>query len=507
MLLLPSLLWAGPNRGKKLRLDLGTAVRVGIANNFALIAARNRKVALKELITERWRAYLPSVGVSYSRTRDINQDAADVLSHEIRLNIEQVLYDGGRRNLDLDLAKIDAILARSDIRILLNRLRLDIQRAYLRVLAASGKIDLNQKSLERARLQLKQVRLEEKVGLATRVQVLTVASRVREIELAMRQAANEYRQANHDLKLALNLDFEVDLVPTGDLFRDFVLNPPRVNVKSMLHRARALRPEIKRSLTNIHRLKKEKQLAVDSWIPRISVNAFVGRQGERFPIRQRSWGVNFSLTFPIGSTTSSSNAGTGVERDRTSARSNTSTSLQFFDDLSYDRRVLESKVALGEALTQHRQLYNQLAIEVIKSYDGLRESWESIRIGNGRVYFRYESLRIINTRYKVGEIKREDIVLAETELVRAQEDLTDAIARYITSAYELEFAAGLDPGTLPLFLYRPGKGNSLLSRIILGGPVKQTKIPRADTPALKKNEPGTNKKKKPGYLLDDVKLK
>ena len=108
-------------------------------------------------------------------------------------------------------------------------------------------------------------------------------------------------------------------------------------------------------------------------------------------------------------------------------------------------------MALGEAAYDLNRLNNQIVIEVRKSYDHLREAWESIRIGNGRVYFQYESLRLMKTRYRVGEIKRSDILFQETELLRAQEDLTDAIANYMIAAYELEFSSGHRPGSLKLF--------------------------------------------------------
>ena len=481
-------LFAGPNQGEVLKLDVNQAIRVGVANHFLLNSIRNKSAAIKALLTERWRAYLPSVGVSYNRTRDIHLNEQDQISHEVRLNIQQVIYDGGRRALNVDLARIDGLLAREDFRITYNRLRLNIQKAYLRTLAARGKVLLNHKSLARARQQLKQARLEERLGLSTRLASLTVASRVREIELALKSSQNEFTQSLHDLKLILNLDFELKLDLRGNLFRDFILFPPIAKIEDLITRARSQRSEIKRSLANIHKLRKEKEIAEDAWVPRLSVGGFMGRSGEKFPVRQKSWGVNFTLSFPIGSSSVNNNAGTGVSRDKSTSGSNTSTGIQFMEDLGYDRRVLESKNALGEGQSEHRRLMNRLAIEVRKSYDGMRETWESIRIGNGRVYFQYESLGLMNTRYQVGDVKRADIVLAETELVQAQEDLTDAIAGYMSAVYDLEFASGLEPGQLKLFVYRPGKGNTLLSRLLYGDakllkrPLKKLK-PEDESPA------------------------
>jgi outer membrane protein TolC len=470
----------GESGDKDLIVDLETAVRIGVANNVALRAIDYKKEAVKKLITERWRTYLPSLGVSFDRSRtivdgttasasgSIVSTSTDVISNEIRVTLNQVIYDGGQRDLDLDLARIDAILTSEDFRLSYNRLRLDIQNTFLEALAAYGKIELNQRSLERARYQLRQTKLEEQVGFTTRVQVLTVAARVREIELRLERARNAYTQAIHRLKRVMNLDFEVGLRLRGDLFRDFFLEAPGVALDGLVQRARSLRPEYKRSLAAIHRLKKEKDIAENYWIPQFSVGGYVGRRGETFPLREDTWGVNFAVTFPIGPNTTSTNSGVDVARDGSSRTGTTNTQLNIADDLGYERRLLEKKSDLAEALAEHDQLDNTLAIEVNSAHDSLRESWEAIRIGNGRVYFQYASIRILETSYKVGAVRRADIVDAEVELVEAQEELTDSIASYLTAVHELEFSAAMDPGTLELFRLRRGIGNTLPGKILDG---------------------------------------
>lgn len=498
------------SRNGALQLDMRSAIRVGAANYFALKALKNRQIALNEIITEKWRAYLPAVGLSYDRTRSINIAASDSINHDVRITIEQVLYDGGRRDLDLDIAKIDRLIAADDFRATYNRLRLDIQKAYLRVLAGRTKVVLNAKSLARSRIQLNDARREERLGFTTRVQVLTVASRLREIELAWQKALHEERQAMYDLKLLLNLDVAAPVVLVGEIERDFFLRPPSVELERLISFAQANRPEIKKLSTNVHKLRKERELAEDAWIPRLSVNGYAGRSGPEFPVRQENWGVNLKLSFPIGSTTSSSSAGFSQSEGENRQSGNTSTQVAFFDDLGYDRRVLESKIALGEGLEEARQLPNRIAIEIQKGNDALREAWESIRIGNGRTYFQYESLRLTVTRYRVGDTKRSDILFQEIELVRAQSELIEAITGYMTTAYELEYSSGMEPGDLRLFEEARGKGNTLLPYLVTGDfqafQERLNKLEKTDPlwqiDQLDKDRKVDDKEEK--YLIDEV---
>lgn len=494
-------------------LTLDQAIRIGVANSFALKAVGNRQAAVRALIRERWRNYLPDVGVSLSRTRTINEGEVDSVRNEVRLNVQQVIFDGGRREMNLEMAKLDALLSQDDFKIAFNQIRLDVQRAYLRALAARGKIALNQKSLSRARLQLRQARVEERVGVATRVQTLTVAARMREVELALQRSINEYRQSIHALKQALNLDFEVQIEIEGDLFKDFFLLPPSADLEELVQRARSERPEIRRALAGVHRLRRELELNENAWIPQVSVGGYVGRAMDSLPPRDRSWGVNITVTFPLGSHQSTTNAGLDVNREGATRSGGTQSDLQFFEDIGYDRRVLESRTALAEAMSEQGQLYNSIAIEVNRAYDALREAWEAIRIGNGRVYFQYAGLRIQETRFRVGESRRADILQAELEMVSAQEDLTDSVAEYILASQALEFSAAMDPGALGLTVQQPGNGNTLLN-FLLSGDLDQMRrtIQQQSTPEEVRQryleddralevEPGDER-----YLIDEVPL-
>jgi len=505
-----------PDSRAPLRIDLAMAIRIGTANHFALLAASNKQLAIRKLITERWRAYLPSADIAFTRSNIVNIGTPDSQSNELRLTIEQVIYDGGRRDLDMDLANIDQILARDEFRVTYNQVRIDIQKTYLQALAAKGKIVLNEKSMERARLQLHEARREESLGFSTHVQVLTVAARLREIELALSQARDAYRQAMHNLKLALNLEFETPIELDGDIFYDFFLRPPNVDLDRLIRNARARRPEMAKAETMLQRLKKEKEMAENAWIPKFSINGYVGRTGTQLqnPPRQPEWGVGIKLTFPLAGSTGSLSSGAGTI-PKTQQSNNDSADVKLFDDISYDRKVLESRIALGQGIEDYNTTRTKIPVDVAKAYDKLMESWDAIRIGNGRTFFQFEGLRIVQARGGIGDLKRSEIVLQETELVRAQQDLDDAIANYMVSAYELEFSAGQDPGTLRLFDYRKGAGNTLLPYLVRS-PFQRIRErldethkgdPVWEMDKLDNEKPATENDKKDRFLIDQSERK
>jgi hypothetical protein len=96
----------------------------------------------------------------------------------------------------------------------------------------------------------------------------------------------------------------------------------------------------------------------------------------------------------------------------------------------------------------------------------------------------------------VGRAIRSETLEAETDLLRAQEDLTNSIALYIANVIKLESAASLEPGGSHLFSFRKGKGNSLLVEM----KDSDFKYPDKGLNEMK------NSKKLKNFLLDEEKI-
>lgn len=475
----PEVQWNEPDN-QPIWLDMDEAIALGVTQSYELKAVEYRGRAARELIREKERPLLPAVGISLERSRTIvdgttaNQSGSisstfsDVLSNELRLNTEYVVYDGGIRRMERDSARIEANLFREDYRAAEGRLRLEIQKAYLDVIASRGKIQLGERSLERAREQLRLARLEKESGFLTEANVLAVAARVREIELRLRKARNAHDQALDLLKARLTLDYDMDISTKDDLFFDFIINPPPVQYKPLISRARSNRPEYVRSQAKVYKLKREHEIARNYWIPKLSLGAYVGRRGEYFPLREDVWGVSFKVTFPIGNSTSTTNSGAGVQRDGASRTGTTSSNLQLFDNYSHNRVIMETGAALANALAEHQQLENQLAREVKTVHDELQEAYDSIRLGNGQVYFLNTGIHIMTTRYEAGAVRRLEIMQAEVDLAEAQENLTDALASYVLASHKLEYAAAMEPGSLRLTKRMHNAGNTLPGKLLTG---------------------------------------
>jgi len=476
-----------------LRIDLDNAIQIAATNYFLLQTIKNKNSAIKELITERWRDLLPTLGVNVIRQRYIITDSNDYIYNGIMMNLEQIVYDGGRKSLDLDIARLEELLSKEEFRITYAKLKLDVEKAFMNVLIASGKIVLNQKSLERAREQLRLSKVELELGFATDVQVMSIISRQQEIEFALAKSRNEFLKAKNELKLIMGLNYEAEILVLGDLLEDFHINKPKIEKSELIERARHERPEIMKARVNHHKVEKEKELAENAWIPQVSIGGAYGKTGIEYPLRNDSWNLNFKISVPLGGSTNTTTESVGLRNNNLASsgfggnanpnfNSSTNNDFQFLNNMGQSRRIMESKVKLGAAISERKYLERSIAIEVEKSIDSVLEAYDLIRIGSGTVFFRYESLKLMATRSQVGDAKRSDILFAETELVEAQEKLVEALGKYMVSSYELEWVSGLVPDTLNLFKYSPKKGNTILPFLLLDKPIDKEKIPEGLRP-------------------------
>lgn len=110
-----------------------------------------KKEVSKMLITEKWREFLPKFGIQYYGLRNQNVNSADNIYNDIRLTVQQLIFDGGEANLNLEIAKLSELLNEQDFKINLSRLRLDIQKAYFRALALKGKVFIQKKPRKSSR--------------------------------------------------------------------------------------------------------------------------------------------------------------------------------------------------------------------------------------------------------------------------------------------------------------------------------------------------------------------
>lgn len=489
-----------------LRVGLDDALRIAATNNFALRAFEDRKIISRQILSEKWREYFPSIGLSVERRRTINKESQDIIVNEIRVDVEQILYDGGLRGMEYDRANLERILLGHDFQSEYSKLRIKVLTVYYGVLSGHGKARLNALSLERAGLQLKFARQEFELGLITDARLQQVASSYRQVELALLRTEHEYTRSLLNLNEALNLDRTVRLHPVEDLAGDFYLMYKVPDVEALIRHSIKNHSELIKARITSEQKKAAYEIEQKYWIPRISLKGYVGRSGVEYPLRDRLYGGSLVFTFPLGSNSVRHSGGLDSSGGGSNISTSSRTQIGVLDDMGRSRRYNSAKLAYHEALDTQQVRQRQLSIDIIRRLDKLKEAWQSIRLNNSRLYFQYRSVEMMQQRFDVGQIRRDEVLEAEINLITAQEEMLDVVVRYILAVRELEVASALDYDQLELVFFKEGSGNTVLPDLLRGDfKSMQRKIEnRAESIDLDSITPGEREGEK--FLIDEVEL-
>ncbi len=507
-----------------LRLNIDSAVLIGITNSFLLQSIHAKKEAFRMLVTEKWRNYLPRVGVSYFGLKNLNINQNDSAYNDVRVTVQQLLYDGGDTSMEVEIAKLQEISNVGDFKITKEKLTFEIRKAYLEALLAGGKLYLVQKSYERILSQIADVQALRKTGFATDIQSIEINSKFREVELAETKAKGVYRNALFTLKQILNLDPSVPLLLEENPFADFIINPPEVEVEKLSFAAVSNKEEIKKNRISVEILKKVKEKSENYWQPKISVGAYAGQNvNGLLPVKNDVYGFNFTVSTQIGSNTAKSNGNYGVQTDGTGIQripgygtqsvgkgnnSFDSADLHLWDDLSYSRKIVENQIQLEELVGKHKALENEIRTEVYKTHDKLAEYWYSIRIANAKVYLQYEALRIAMSKISTGFSKKTDLISAELDFVKTEDELAEATINYAIQAYKFTNVTNVDQAELKILEIAKGRGNSILLKLNpqaggLGKIPSTKELEKQLEYRSEKNATGKKKKANSGLFYDE----
>lgn len=440
------------NKANTAQLDLEHSLAVAIHNNFELKAIKSRRLVYDLTITEQLRDYLPSLTLSYLETEESIKREADTRQHRFSADTNLVIYDGGRRKLSYDIAKLNAIISRNDYRIALNRLIMEIRNAYFEILQLRDSITIHEKTLERGMMQLGFIRKELELGEATRFDAMEIEAKVKEVELNLERALDSYAIALNRFKLLLKIDWRQPIEVIGNIERDFPVSP--IDEKFSADRLVAMAVENRKEVgsSDIQLAIKKKTYLINRlyYFPQFSVGLNYSLSDDEFMPREKGWGINFQVTAALWGSTGNLSSGYSEEGNANSRAISNSGSVAVLDNLSYKRSIIESRIELSRARENKKDIRQQIATEVISSHSALRNAWKMIGIAKKQLELYDAQLEIERLKANMGESRRYDLMKKEIERGEAAIAYLESLVRYLVSASTLEISLGVDIGFLSL---------------------------------------------------------
>lgn len=463
--------------GEIVFLDMESAIGTAINNSFDLKVIDARQKIYDLTIIERVRDFFPSLGLSYTKSDQVSLRTTDSRQRKLVIDSDVVLFDGGKRYLSYSIAKLQAVLARNDYRIAVNKLILDVMGMYLQILETRGTIEIHRKTLDHGRMQLSFIKKELELGEATRFDMMEIDAKVKGVELELEKAIDNYFLALNKFKLLLKIDWRQPIELVGDIDRDFNLKPMDTNTDVNEYIGIALKNRKEVESSDVEFLISKKNSIIDRlyFFPKISVGFNYSlsddnpvsstmaaltpagqqyRYSSQFLPRQKGWGVNIKITSALFGNTASLGSGYDSSYNGNTRAFANSARLGVLDSMDYRRKMKESTINMHSAAEKKREIREQVSLEVLSSVMTLQNSWHMIGIADQQLSLYDNQLVIERLKANMGESRRYDLIKKEIERGQAAISQLDSKVKYLTAASALELSMGVDIGFLKLYQLR-----------------------------------------------------
>jgi outer membrane protein TolC len=363
-----------------------------------------------------------------------------------------VVFDGGARSLLTEIARLQSLQSRNDYRIAVNAIITEVSAAYFDALKNRDAIAIHKNTLDRARMQFEFISKEVALGDATRLDALAIEAQVREVELNLCRAEENYSRSLNRLKLLLRIDWRQAVQIIGDIYKDFLCYP--IDGKFSPERLIAIgvknRKEVASADVEFSIQRQKHLLNTRYYYPKVSFGLNYSLSGDDRIPHERGWGVSMQVSSMLFGNSASTTAGYSSDRNGNSHAFSESGSLGILDSLAYRRTIAESEIAMKSSFDRKTRIRQQVAIEINSALKSLDEAWKMIALSRQRLDLYDSFLAIERLKADMGESRRYDLVKKEIERGEAALARLSAITAYMLAAAAVETAAGLDIGSLKL---------------------------------------------------------
>ncbi len=429
----------------QLKLDINTSVSIAVSNSFELGEIKARESLYSLAISEKFRSYFPSLSFSYIQTDEVKKRESDSRSSRFSVESEIALYDGGKRSLDYDVAKLNALLARNDYRIAMNQLIVSVRGSYLNLLKLRETIKIYNITLEHGLLQHKFIMKEYELGDATKLSVLEIEAKVKEVELSLKQSIDDFEAASKKFKLLLRISRHTPLEITGDLDRDFLIVPATgINEEEVVSIALKKRKELESGAAKYEISMRNNRMSENYFLPDVSLGLNYNLSGEEYPPKEKGWGVNIKFSSRIFGNTLSGGTGYGEGGNGNSRNRSGNGSIDVLNDMPYKSSIIQSRIDLAKSGDERGVMKESIAAEIASLCSEIKNSWDMIGIASKQVELYDAQLIIERLKADMGESRRYDLLEKEMERGKAAVALLNSKIKYLMASSALELSAGMD---------------------------------------------------------------
>lgn len=430
---------------RDVKLDLRSAVVLGLNRNLDLIKQKTELKLKKSGLYDPLQSFIPKLSVSFNQAYDIKKHADDVRQNKLQFSLQQTLYDGGKVRNTVKFSKAEVKLAQKQYDLQKQNLTIKIITAFAQALTAKNKVKLYHEFIKISKKELTLAELEVNLGRMTTLDQQEIATKYKNTEIELLQSKQALNNAHYSIKQLLRISDNIKIQVIGDLPEKIQIKTNTPSLHQLFHTAKRNRLEFKSVHLKFQQALYQYKLMKLNWLPDISVSADYFLSGPSLDFNQRGYNFYFNISFPFfGSPASINNSFS----DESSGRTYKISPLQ---DYTYFRKMNQAKIKAQLAKIDQNELPEKIKREIGNSLKALKLLQKKISLRKLQIKMLVQRIALLELKVKLGEAKRLDLAKARIEYYQAKLGISDDILNYISTSYNLELQTGAKPGQLKLF--------------------------------------------------------
>ncbi|MCW7493888.1 TolC family protein [Leptospira sp. 2 VSF19] len=430
---------------------------IGMERNGNLGLEQIRSEIFPILTKDKWKQYLPKLGVHYFGIFSKNQEQIDQEYRDVRLQIQQLLYDGGETEREKQKIEIRRLIHSEEKKLLREKVFKSISLSYFNSVKQNLVESIYQLRSERFLWEEKKRKKESELGLSPKGD--WEWRKVWEVEFQSKKIHSDSAKklAHLELQQAMSLEPGTNIVLERGLTERIRLFDPYL-VKNSADKNHPLR---KKARLQMELAELDQESLENDWKPKLILGGYVGKNGNTgFPLQNEIYGLSFGVQANLGGTSFQTNTQNGIQSEGNGIQripgygpqpvgpgenSFQSGSIGLFDDIGRNKKIFDSKMSLLQAKAEWQQseilVLNQIQSSEIK----LNEIYRKYNL-----YLESTKSILFQHRLKREELNQE--IISEIEYLKSEEEvfvrfeiLLDHYFQYLTTALDLVLLLGEDP--------------------------------------------------------------
>ena len=434
-------LFAAPETG----ISFSEAARMAVDNSLDL-QNEYAAIALREgAWTWGIRAYFPRLNFMASEEDRVSDIGSDSFIKNYSVSVDQLLWDGGRLSLSRKMERADLDFAGSRLKQMALEIAESAVSSYRNVLQGRSILEIQEKTLESLKEQLRILQRETELGLVRPAVLIDAEITVAIHELDIISRSIDLENAEWMLTEKLGLDRLPALSERIDTERSPVLPHPET-VRSIVE---FRNPDLAALRFSLVRRQAEARAASRSWIPSLRMTGSFGLSGRQYPLSRHNWSVGLSIEFhsPWLSGNFGASAGLDPPYDR-NARLQQALSPVPDPGASFSPKA--ARLALAHELSSYDLVLKETQILVERMINTCSLLDRKRVLAKEALELEGERFRLAELRLSLGEITRIDLMEVHLDYARRESALVEAAVMVLEAERELERLLDFGPGELSL---------------------------------------------------------